>query len=129
MCHILITGQCIFVSMSNKKISSRLIFLAIGHVCKVSLKTLIFDVRLNWLTGREFVRFVYSWPTSNNSFQLAWPSLSCQTSQTLADFPSLAKSLSQLKQGYYCIHLSVCLCVCLFVCLSVCVSVCLSGKR
>jgi hypothetical protein len=26
----------------------------------------------------------------------------------LADFPSLAKSLSQLKQGYYCSHLSVC---------------------
>ena len=41
------------------------------------------------------------------SYQLAWPSLSCQTRQTLPDFPSLAKSLYQLKQGYYCNHLSV----------------------
>jgi hypothetical protein len=48
------------------------------------------------------------------TFQLAWPSLSYQTCQILADFPSLAKSLSHLDKGYSCIHLSVCLsaCVC-----------------
>jgi hypothetical protein len=72
-------------------------------------------------TSRETLRDLGYWArwafcsTMVLGFQLAWPSLSCQTCQILADFPSLAKSLSQLDKGYYCKDLSVCLSVCLCV--------------
>ena len=44
----------------------------------------------------------------NENFSVSL-AISCQTCQILADFTSLAKYLSQLKQGYYYNHLGVCL--------------------
>jgi hypothetical protein len=94
----------------------------------------IFYLCWDWLPGLSIFGFFWTWGNSLNlyvgfslgwsissnlgyctasSYQLAWPSPSCQTQQILAAFTSLAKSLSQLKQGYSCIHLSVCLSVCL----------------